>query len=635
MGEWRAIFFPSGDDFLVVAVGLRRDIYERVNRMRLARKAGGVTVIEAAAPAAKEIGARARAARTERARAPKPVEHNNLSPFEDRMLLAIDGVDEALLAFLRSLPSSVDAADAIAERIEDVDLAFLLADLWERPQHHLDTFTAGGVPSAPDMEIEEQELQTRLAADASATEAAATTTAAQIRKLLDRSIEDWMIYLHPSQRSIANATFNGPARVRGGPGTGKTVVALHRARVLARRRVEAPDMVLLTTFLRTLPKVWKSLMGLLDPAALERLDIRNIDAVARSIVASAHSRVGILDDAQRRKIVAPLVKRHGLAERLGDNDQLLLDEFDAFLSGRGVTELEPYLALRRRGGGSPLSRSDREKVFAAFEEYRGRLAKDRVFDWAHLRAEALRLAESGAGPRYDGVIVDEAQDLSAVGMQLLLALDKSESHRHFLIVGDGQQSIYPGGFALRELGIDIVGRSRVLTANWRNTWSVWTAAKTVIEGQEFDDLDEDVGLRPTGEEPEPLKVGEPAELHVLRTPVRRWSCSVRWSRSDSTRERIPATSPFSSVSTVRPTTPFTRSTGPALPPTRSTDTRESTPRACSLGRSIERRVLSSRKSSSREWPRPSGLLDGSSRRDSTTSSAPSGSGYSCGRCLWG
>ena len=104
-------------------------------------------------------------------------------------------------------------------------------------------------------------------------------------------------------------------------------------------------------------------------------------------------------------------------------------------------------------------------------------------------------------------------------MRLLLALDKSENHRHFLIVGDGQQSIYPGGFALREIGVDIVGRSRVLTANWRNTWSVWTAARAVMEGQEFDDLDEDVGLRPTGDEPEPLTVGDPAELHVLRSPA--------------------------------------------------------------------------------------------------------------------
>ena len=204
---------------------------------------------------------------------------------------------------------------------------------------------------------------------------------------------------------------------------------------------------------------------------------------------------------------------------MANNAQLLLDEFDAFIAGRGIETLEEYLALHRRGSGSGLGRADRERVFAAFTEYRAGLSKREVYDWPHIRLKALELAKNGAGPRYDGVIIDEAQDLSAVGMRLLLALDKSESHRHFLIVGDGQQSIYQGGFGLREVGVDIVGRSRVLTANWRNTWSVWTAARAVMEGQEYDDLDEDVGLRPTGDEPEPLAIGDPAELHVLRSPA--------------------------------------------------------------------------------------------------------------------
>jgi len=326
--------------------------------------------------------------------------------------------------------------------------------------------------------------------------------------------------LHPSQRAIADASFNGPARVRGGPGTGKTVVALHRARVLARNRVEAPRKILLTTFLSTLPKVWTSLMGLLDAQALDQLDVRNIDALARGLVAEAHGgNLSIIDSSARQKLVEPLLKRHGLDGPMAANTQLLLDEFDAFITGRGIDRLEAYLALRRRGGGSGLVRADRERVWAAFVDYRDALRKHRSWDWPHIRLEALRLAQGGAGPRYDGVIIDEAQDLSAVGMRLLLALDTSENHRDFLIVGDGQQSIYPGGFSLREIGVDIVGRSRVLTANWRNAWSVWTAARAVIEGQEYDDLDEDVGLRPTGDEPEPLTVGDAAELHILRSPA--------------------------------------------------------------------------------------------------------------------
>lgn len=520
VGDWRAVFVRTADGFLVSAIGLRKDIYERVGRMRLARKGEGVRIIELPQPHEARSEARERAVGHAPARAPVAVSQNPLSAFSDAELLRIAGVDAPLVAWLRGLPESIDVGAALVRRLADPDLAVLLADLWERPGHHVGSFADGGAPRAEDLVLELEELAARLVAPDSETEVVATETEGQIRKLLDGSIEEWMVYLHPSQRAIANANFNGPGRVRGGPGTGKTVVALHRARVLARQRVEAPDRVLLTTFLSTLPRVWTSLMGLLDPAALQRLDIRNVDQLAREIVAADTPRgLAILDAAARTKIAEDLLKRHGLVKAMADNAQLLLDEFDAFIAGRGITTLEEYLALHRRGGGSGLGRSDRERVFDAFAEYRAGLSKRGTHDWPHIRLKALELAENGAGPRYDGVIIDEAQDLSAVGMRLLLAIDKSENHRHLLIVGDGQQSIYPGGFGLREVGVDIVGRSRVLTANWRNTWSVWTAARAVIEGQEYDDLDEDVGLRPTGDEPEPLTVGDPAELHVLRSPA--------------------------------------------------------------------------------------------------------------------
>jgi superfamily I DNA/RNA helicase len=324
--------------------------------------------------------------------------------------------------------------------------------------------------------------------------------------------------LHPSQRAIVRAEYSGPARVRGGPGTGKTVVALHRARRLA-RAAEGEQRVLLTTFLRTLPKVWAGLMGTMDPSALERLDVVNVDALAMRIVREATGQnVAIVDADKRRSIAKTLLDRHELKALLAGNESLLLEEFDAFLSGRGTTDPESYFALRRRGGGIPLSRADRERVWAAYQDYLRQLERLRRSDYALLRMRALELVREGRGERYVGVVIDEAQDITEVGIQLLYALDGSPGHRSFMVVGDGQQSIYPGGFSLRSLGIDVRGRARVLTSNWRNTWSVWTAAKAVMDGEAFDDLEEDVGLRPTGEEPEPLTIGEPAELHLLRSP---------------------------------------------------------------------------------------------------------------------
>jgi len=433
-------------------------------------------------------------------------------------LLRIDGVDAELVALLRSIPPTVDIGDTLAARVEDPDLVVLLTDLWERPGHHVAAFADGGSPTIADVGLQEDELAARLHDADSETELIATETEGQIRRLLDGTIEDWMVYLQPSQRAIARAEFNGPSRVRGGPGTGKTVVVLHRARRLAR----TPGLerrVLLTTFLRTLPKVWTGLMGTMDKTALEHLDVVNVDALAMRIVREATGEnAAIIEPDKRRAVGKALLAEHGLKELLAENEDLLLEEFDAFLSGRGTTDPESYYALRRRGGGIPLTRSARERVWAAYQDYLHRLRRAGRTDYALMRVRALELVREGHGERYAGVIIDEAQDITEIGIQLLYALDASPSHRGFMVVGDGQQSIYPGGFSLRSLGIDVRGRARVLTSNWRNTWNVWHAAKAVMEGEAFEDLDDDVGLRPTGEEPEPLTIGADAELHIVRSP---------------------------------------------------------------------------------------------------------------------
>jgi hypothetical protein len=198
--------FQTGEDFLVAAIGPRRDIYERLPKIRLARWAGGIRILETEThDVASERDAK-RDPTFRQARHPKPVENNGFSPFDDAMLRSVTGVDDDVLAFLRSLPPTVDAPTVIAQRLANTDLAFLLADFWEWPQHHLDTFARGAVPSVDQMAIEDEELRARLVAPTSETELVAIETAGQIRKVLDRSIEEWMIYLHPSQRAISNAT---------------------------------------------------------------------------------------------------------------------------------------------------------------------------------------------------------------------------------------------------------------------------------------------------------------------------------------------------------------------------------------------------------------------------------------------
>ena len=143
-----------------------------------------------------------------------------------------------------------------------------------------------------------------------------------------------------------------------------------------------------------------------------------------------------------------------------------------------------------------------------------RSTRDGKTDWPLLRRRALELAEDGAGPRFDAIIVDEAQDLTAVQVRLLMALDSSAEHTALMFVGDGQQSIYPGGFTLRSVGLDVRGRSFLLRTNWRNTQAIADAAEAVMGDLPFGDLEAEAGPRPAREAPLPRRRGEMPELHL-------------------------------------------------------------------------------------------------------------------------
>ena len=195
----------------------------------------------------------------------------------------------------------------------------------------------------------------------------------------------------------------------------------------------------------------------------------------------------------------------------------LEEEFDYVIAGRGLESLDEYLAVARTGRGSALSPGARRAVWEVYERYRDRCAREGLISWNEMRREALRMVREGVVTRrYSAVVVDEAQDLTEISIELLVEIAGGLPNPRLTVVGDGQQSIYPGGFSLRSLGIEVRGRSTVLRTNWRNTYWIWQAAQAFIEGEEFDDLeDEQAEVRGASETPYPLRQGRPARLHCI------------------------------------------------------------------------------------------------------------------------
>jgi superfamily I DNA/RNA helicase len=336
------------------------------------------------------------------------------------------------------------------------------------------------------------------------------TGEAELAAILERPVEEWMLFLHPAQRRMVELSTDGPVRVRGGAGTGKTVVALHRARAIART---GSGRVLLTTFVTTLPRTWEGLFSTFDPDVRSRLDIRTVDAIAYDLYRDGG---GWAEPAQDSWLEGVVRELHGDdAEGVGGLTSLALrDEFDYVITGRGLLSWEAYEQLPRTGRGTALGAAARREVWKRYERYRERLDDEGRYGWHELRAEALRMLSEGAvRRRYAAVIADETQDLTETSVRLLVALAGGGHRPALTLVGDGQQSIYPGGFSLRSLGVEVRGRSFVLRTNWRNTADVWLAACAFIAGDEFDDLEDELSGRTDAEVPYAIRAGAAPRLH--------------------------------------------------------------------------------------------------------------------------
>jgi superfamily I DNA/RNA helicase len=301
-------------------------------------------------------------------------------------------------------------------------------------------------------------------------------------------IESWMVWLHPEQSGLVGRAYSGPARVRGPAGTGKTVVALHRARHLARR---PGARVLVTSYVASLPKVQRALFARLAPELGDRVEFVGIHAWAVRLLRGRGHRFDLAGDGGRgvfeqvwRATDVTLLTGSGL------DAGYVWDEVQHVVKGRAISDLDQYVALRRVGRRTRLRREQRELVWTLRLAYDEALTARGQLDFADVLAHALEsLRAEPQDPAYTAVLVDEVQDLTCVGLRLAHAI-AGDGPDALLLVGDGQQAVYPGGFTAAEAGVPLAGRATVLRRNYRNAASVLDAAWEVVSADSFHDLDD-------------------------------------------------------------------------------------------------------------------------------------------------
>jgi hypothetical protein len=300
-------------------------------------------------------------------------------------------------------------------------------------------------------------------------------------------IEDWMTFLHPDQARLARRSFNGPSRIRGAAGTGKTVVGLHRAAYLARNR---PGKVLVTTLVRTLPVVMEQLMERMAPDVADRIDFTGIHAFALDLLRSRGVRVHLNAKAAERAFEAAWVEvgRNGVLGSIDPRKDYWREEIISVIKGRGITLFEDYARLARAGRRRGLTTEARHAVWELYSEYDLALRDAGIHDFADVILLAEKSLRTHPLVCYSSVIADEAQDLSCSMIRMLHAIvgDRPDGLN---LIGDGQQTIYPGGYTLAEADVSIAGRGVVMTTNYRNTAEIADFAASMVLGDEFVDIE--------------------------------------------------------------------------------------------------------------------------------------------------
>jgi mRNA-degrading endonuclease RelE of RelBE toxin-antitoxin system len=307
----------------------------------------------------------------------------------------------------------------------------------------------------------------------------------ELARALDYPWDKWTVFLHPEQREWVERDYAGAARVSGSAGTGKTIVALHRATHLARTNPDA--RVLLTTFTDTLAHALSTKLRRLvssEPHLAERIDVYSLDGIGQRLY---KSHVGPVKLASRELVVELLNDAAGAVPGHKFSRQFLLTEWEQLVDAWQLESWEAYRDVARLGRKTRLPEAQRAVLWSIFERVIAGLSSKGVITPARLFTTLAAAIAKTKNPPFDFAVVDEAQDLTVAHLRFLAALGAARPNALFF-AGDIGQRIFQQPFSWKALGVDIRGRSRTLRVNYRTSHQIRSQADRLL-GPELSDVD--------------------------------------------------------------------------------------------------------------------------------------------------
>jgi superfamily I DNA/RNA helicase len=300
--------------------------------------------------------------------------------------------------------------------------------------------------------------------------------------------EKWAVFLHPAQRYIVEKDYKGPARVSGSAGTGKTIVALHRAVHLARSNPDA--RVLLTTFSDTLANALRVKLRRLisnEPRLAERLEVHAIDGIGERLYEMHIARPMIATREHVRQLLTDASGKKG-SQRFAP--RFLLGEWEDVVDAWQLHTWEDYRDVKRLGRKTRLSEQQRLALWEVFELAKQGLTEQGLVTRAEMFSQLAEKLQTRRNPPFDFAVVDEAQDIGVAQLRFLSALGGGRPNALFF-AGDLGQRIFQTPFSWKSLGVDVRGRSQTLRINYRTSHQIRMQADRLL-GPEVSDVDGNV-----------------------------------------------------------------------------------------------------------------------------------------------
>ncbi len=412
----------------------------------------------------------------------KTKEPGLLDSHDDDVLLSF-GVPQSLLPSVRA----VKTQDALLALLRHLPAEAAEALTWLGEGSPVEEVRAAVTVTQVKATVKTEDLSTALENPDTKRRFVTVKSQDDLTSILNAPLAKWRIFLHPNQEKLVGKQFSGPARVLGGPGTGKTVVAMHRARHLAREVFkEKTDRILFTTYTANLAESVEQNLRSLCGDEMERIEVIHLHAWAVRFMRTQGVDFQVASDEEID---------HSFEEALavvGDPDfdlGFLKQEWALVIQTNGVTTLSEYLQVARTGRGRTLTKPQRGRVWKIFEEYRSALRDKGKYEWLQVIQETRRyLDKKREILPYRAVVVDESQDFHPEEWKLIRAMVPSDTNDLFL-VGDANQRIYGRKVTLKDCGVLIQGRSSKLKINYRTTEQIRNWAMALIQGIEVDDLD--------------------------------------------------------------------------------------------------------------------------------------------------